>query len=103
MLHTLHNKLSGFLDGKLFEVIFGLTVFMNPIGVWAQVYKLTVSATVAGLSMTTFSVFGAVQFILLLYGIKQEDWRIVLAMLLSIVGSVYIIASILTGAPIVRA
>lgn len=92
ILKTLHEKLAFFLDSRLFETLFGLSLFVNPLAIFPQFVHVITEPSVAGVSIGMFIMFAMLQIFFVLYGIQKEDWRIVLALLLSFIQTVSIIS-----------
>ena len=80
-----NQRLSWLLNSNLYEFLFGLTVFIGPIAQFPQLLKAITATSVEGISVETYVLLAYNFSILTLYGIKQQDWRIFLAMIVGLI------------------
>ncbi len=95
LLVWLSQKLSFVTDSKSFNWLFGVIVFINPIALAPAAYKAVTAPSVQGISVSSYLMFGILQIAFALFGIKHKDWRMFVAMVLSIVlNMIVVIAAI---------
>lgn len=84
LLTWLHSKLGFITDSKAFDWLFGVIVFVNPIALAPAAYKALTASNVEGISVSSYLMFGILQVAFALFGIKHKDWRMFIAMVLSV-------------------
>lgn len=89
------NEKLPFFSSRMFYVVFSVAVIANPIAVWSQAIKAWTAASTEGISLFTFVIMLTMQFLGTGYGIRKKEPIICLAMLVSFLGSLVIIAAIL--------
>jgi hypothetical protein len=95
ILGFLRKPLAPFLESRLFEILFSLTMLAAPVGVGAQLYRSVFAEAATGISVEMYSVFFFMYLVILLYGIKEKDSRIFLPLLISWFESIAIIIVVL--------
>ena len=93
LLKTLHLRLGPYLESKIFEILFNITVFLNPLGIAPQVWSALVGP-IAGISALTWFMFAFIQFMTMGFAIKVKHVGMFWAMLLSVCESVAIILAV---------
>ena len=86
-----NHRLSWFLDSKWYEILFGLTVFISPLAQFPQLLKAINASSVEGISVETYVLLIYNFSIITLYGVKQRDWRIFLAMGIGLIEFILIV------------
>ena len=78
-LQRLSQRMKPFLDGNTFAFLFSITIACVAIAQLWQLQKVFLADSVEGVSVTTFTLLAYNSFIGVLYGIKQVDARLVIA------------------------
>ncbi len=89
-LERLRSRLK-FLDTKWFNLSVGLTMFLNPIALFPQLVRTITAPSVEGLSVSSFLLFAVIQFAFVAVGIQKLDWRMFIAMSISVIETITII------------
>ncbi len=78
-LQRFNRRMKPFLDGKAFSLLFSITVAFVAIAQLWQLQKVIFADSVEGVSVITFILLSYNSLIGALYGVKQTDARIVIA------------------------
>ena len=83
------------VNTKMFYAFFSATVLLNPIAVWFQTYEAWTAQSTVGISGITYSTMLFLQIIGSGYSIRIKYPVLLLAMLISALGSIGILSALL--------
>ena len=78
-------------ENKLFDVVIGALIFLNPIALATQLWSMIKSPSVAGVSVLMWCIFGIIQIATALLGIKTKSASLFLSMVVSLIQTLAII------------
>ncbi len=78
-LQRLNQKMRPFLEGKLFTALFAITIFGVAAAQASQLWRVVSAVSVEGVSAATFLLLAYNSFVGAMYGVKQLDARLVVA------------------------
>ena len=87
--HTLWITYSG-----PYEFISSMVIFLNPVSIAPQVYKVLTAPSVDGISPTTWIMFIFVQLALMFEGVKMRRPALFFSMFISIIETAIILVSL---------
>lgn len=95
MMDALHGKFQRFLDHKLFKIIVGALMFLNPVAIAPQVWAAFTAPSVDGISITMWVIFAPIQAAVTLEGIRVRSVPMFWSMLISMLQSMSVIVVVL--------
>jgi hypothetical protein len=85
------NARCTFCNGRMFYLVFVVSVVFNPVASWMQAYKAWTVLDISGISFTSFFILFVLQSIGVLYGIRIKEPALFLSMSFSFFGSLTIL------------
>lgn len=95
LLDTLHGWLRVYLEHKLFTTVIGGLIFLNPVALAPQVWTVATTQNVAGVSLTMWLIFAAIQLAIVFEGIRVRSIPMFWSMLVSFLESITIVIFVL--------
>jgi len=95
MIDLLHTRLGRILEKNFFKTIISALIFMNPIALAPQVWTTISTSDVAGVSLTMWFIFAAIQIAVVFEGIRVRSSAMFWSMLISVIESLTIITVVI--------
>lgn len=95
MMNWFYNRFERLISNKWFDKLIGTLLFLNPVALFPQVVMVIKSQTVSGVSIPMWIIFAAIQTAMTLHGIKVKSASMFVAMLVSLIESLTIIAVVI--------
>jgi len=91
------KRVCSFIDTGWCQLLIGLVVFLNPIAMLPQLVTAFTapSEQLAGIAVSTFVLFAAIQTAVALSAIKALDWKLFWSMTISFFQSLAIVAAVM--------
>jgi len=86
-----------FIETKWCQILIGFVVFLNPIAMLPQLFTAFTAPAeqLAGIAVSTFMLFAAIQTAVALSAIRALDWKLFGSMAISFVQSITIVVAVL--------
>lgn len=86
-----------FIDTTWCQILIGLVVFLNPVAMLPQLWTAFTAPPeqLAGIAVSTFVLFAAIQTAVALSSIKALDWKLFWSMTISFFQSIAIVVAVL--------
>lgn len=95
IIDFLNSKLNSSLQRKFFKIIISAFIFINPLAIMPQVWKVLTTSNIDGVSIFTWCIFAFFQIAMALEGIRVKSASTFWSMLISVLGSITIITVVL--------
>jgi len=91
----LNRKLSKYLSREIFKVFVSLLIYLNPIALIPQLWTVFTAPSLAGISLTMWGIFLAIQTGVMLEGIRVRSTPMFWSMFISAIFNSTIITTVL--------
>ena len=93
-MEVLYNLFKPLVDSEVFTVIMDIIIYLNPIALAPQVYKVIKAKSVEGISVTMYMIFFLIQLAFVFHGIKTQSSTVFLSMFISMIESLVIMITV---------
>jgi hypothetical protein len=95
LMDMLYNHCKPLVEAKWFTVVMSITIFLNPIAIFPQVWTALTAPSVEGISAGMWFIFVIIQLAFIFHGIKSKSTSMFFSMVISLIETSTIIITVL--------